>query len=174
MELPIWQRWFCCVGSSCITEAIHWSHPWHRVEKWIFWNFGVSAFIIAKLSWNFLRHWAAAVTVLKTYNISPVCRHIIEIWPVMIACNWENCVLLAAFWYKISKFHLGSGPSQAPRYMICVKLFCTLHESNTRPCENRENTKRTRNTCDFRMAVCSLTRATCKNVRQNLIPRATA
>ena len=42
---------------------------------------------------------------------------------------------------------LGSGP----RYMICVTLFCTLCES--------ENAR---------------TRATCKNVRQNLIPRATA
>ena len=28
--------------------------------------------------------------------------------------------------------------------------------------------------CDSRMAVCCLTRATCKNVRQNLIPLATA
>ena len=31
-----------------------------------------------------------------------------------------------------------------------------------------------RNACDSRMSVCFLTRATCKNVRQNLIPRATA
>ena len=31
-----------------------------------------------------------------------------------------------------------------------------------------------RNACDFRMAVCFFTRSTCKNVRQNLIPQATA
>ena len=31
-----------------------------------------------------------------------------------------------------------------------------------------------RNAYDSRMAVCCLTRETCKNVRQNLIPRATA
>ena len=51
---------------------------------------------------------------------------------------------------------LGSGP----RYMICVTLFCTLH--------------RTRFACDSRIAVCCFTRAKCKNVRQNLIPRATS
>ena len=40
---------------------------------------------------------------------------------------------------------------------------------STRTCENR-----TRFVCDCRMSVCFLTRATCKNVRQNLMPRATA
>ena len=50
-----------------------------------------------------------------------------------------------------------TGP--ALRYMICVTLFCMLRESKNIPtCENR-----TRNT-----------RATCKNVRQYLIPWATA
>ena len=39
-------------------------------------------------------------------------------------------------------------------------------------CENCENC--TRFTCDSRMSVCFLTCATCKNVLQNLIPRATA
>ena len=33
---------------------------------------------------------------------------------------------------------------------------------------------RTRNACNSRTSVCFLTRATCQNVRQNLIPRATA
>ena len=61
---------------------------------------------------------------------------------------------------------VGSGP----RYMISVTLFCTLRESeNTRTCENC-----TRFACNSCMSVCFLTRATCKNVRQNLIPRATA
>ena len=107
MELPIWQRWFCSVSSPCpcIAEELHWIHPSHRVEKWLFWLFGVCAFF--KLSWNFLRHLADAEPVLQTNNISPVCRYVIEIWPVMIACNWENCVLLGAFWDKISSFHLG-------------------------------------------------------------------
>ena len=37
-------------------------------------------------SWNFLCHIAAAVPVLPTDNISPVCRYIfIEIWPVLMA-----------------------------------------------------------------------------------------
>ena len=58
---------------------------------------------------------------------------------------------------------LGSGP----RYMNCVTHFSMLRESNnTLPCENR-----TRNS---RMTVCCLTRTTCKNVLQNLIPLATA
>ena len=35
MELPIWQRWFCSVGSPCIAEAIHWSQPSDRIEKWL-------------------------------------------------------------------------------------------------------------------------------------------
>ena len=38
--------------------------------------------------------------VLPTNNISPVCQYIIEIWPIIIACTWENCVLLATFWDK--------------------------------------------------------------------------
>ena len=42
MELPIWQRWFCIVGSPCIAEAINWSQPLHTVEKLLFWKFGVS------------------------------------------------------------------------------------------------------------------------------------
>ena len=46
-------------------------------------------------------------------------------------------------------------------------FFCKLRES--------ENTcKNTRFACNSRMSVCFLTRATCRNVRQNLIPRATA
>ena len=40
---------------------------------------------------------------------------------------------------------------------------------NTRTCE-----KCTRNACNSRMSVCFLTRSTCKKVRQNLIPLATA
>ena len=55
---------------------------------------------------------------------------------------------------KRSDLPLGSGL----RYMICVTLFCTLSA----------------NACNSRMSMCFLTRATCKNVQQNLIPRATA
>ena len=58
------------------------------------------------------------------------------------------------------------GGRQWPEVYDCVTLFCTLRES--------ENTLCTRNACNSRMSVYFLTRATCKNVRQNLIPRATA
>ena len=49
MALPIWQRWFCTVGSPCIAEAIHWSLPYHKVEKLLFWKFGFSAFCLCKV-----------------------------------------------------------------------------------------------------------------------------
>ena len=59
-----------------------------------------------------------------------------------------------------------------PRYMICVTLFCMLRESkNTR---TSENFTQKRNACNSRLSVCFLTCAKYKNLRQNLIPRATA
>ena len=59
----------------------------------------------------FIRHLAAAMPLLETDNISPVCRYIIEMWvmwPVLMARTWKNRFLLAAFWdnLKISIFHL--------------------------------------------------------------------
>ena len=59
----------------------------------------------------FIRHFATAVPLLKTDNISPICRspicrYIIEIWPVLMAFTWKNRILLKAFWDKISIFHL--------------------------------------------------------------------
>ena len=54
--------------------------------------------------------------------------------------------------------------------MCCSKKLAFIRTAlATRTCENC-----TRNACDSRMSVWFLTRATCKNVRQNLIPRATA
>ena len=67
MESPIWQRWFCSVGSPCIVEAIHWSQPLHTVEKLLFWKLGFSSFFLCKVILileNFLCHQAAAVLVL--------------------------------------------------------------------------------------------------------------
>ena len=49
MEMPIWQRWFCSVGSPCIAEAIHWSQHSHKVEKFLPWIFGVRAFWFCKV-----------------------------------------------------------------------------------------------------------------------------
>ena len=43
----------------------------------------------------FISDLAAAVPLLKTDNISPVCWYIIEIWPVLMTCTWKNLVLLA-------------------------------------------------------------------------------
>ena len=42
--------------------------------------------------WNFHPSLRAAVPLLKTDNLSPICRCIIEIWPVLMAWTWQNCV----------------------------------------------------------------------------------
>ena len=104
------QPWFCSVTSPCIFEVIHWSHPSHRAEIEFQWNFGVSICSIGKdiLKFSsFIHHCVAAVPLLETNNILPVCQYIIEICPVLTACTWKNRVLLAAFWDKILIFHLG-------------------------------------------------------------------
>ena len=98
------QRWFCSLRSSCITEAMHWSHPLHRAETEL-----VTQYLQYLQSYLelFICHLTAAVPLLKIDNISPVCRYVIETWAVLMACTWKNSILLAAFWDKISIFHLG-------------------------------------------------------------------
>ena len=128
---PFLQWWFCSVKSPCIIEAIHWSHPLHRAE--IEWKFGVSTCSIGKDN-NllliryldiFILHFVAAVPLLENDNLSPVCGYIIEICPVLIACTWKNCVLLAAFWDKILIFHLGQADfNRAP---LGTRWCSTLH-----------------------------------------------
>ena len=107
MELPIWQRWFCSVASPCIAEAIHWSQPSNKVEKLLFWKFGVSAICLCK-------------DILKTSSITKrlqclccqptIYRLLVDILPRCDLFWWlvpeKNRALLAAFWVKISMFHL--------------------------------------------------------------------
>ena len=38
----------------------------------------------------FICHFAAAVPLLETDNISLVCQYIIQIWPVFMACTWKK------------------------------------------------------------------------------------
>ena len=47
--------WFCSVTSPCITETMSWSHPSHRAEIELLWNFGVrlSTCSICKVILNF-------------------------------------------------------------------------------------------------------------------------
>ena len=54
----------------------------------------------------FIHHLAAAVPFLETDNISPVCRYIFEIWPVLMACTWIAfcCPLCTQHWALISSF----------------------------------------------------------------------
>ena len=93
MQVQFGKRWFCSVGSPCIIEATHWSHPSHIVEKWLFCfgKFWLEPSLLAKLSWNFFCHLAATVPMLETNNISLVCPYNIKIRPVMKVCNWKLC-----------------------------------------------------------------------------------
>ena len=110
-----WQRWVCSVGTG---QPLHcWSHTLksafarsRKIAILKVWN-QCLLFVQSYLE-NFLCHQAAAVPVLPTDNLSPVCRYITEIWPVLMACTWKNRVLLAAFWVKISIFHFGPNGAQ--------------------------------------------------------------
>ena len=138
MQQPFSQSWFASVRSACITDELHWIHPLHTEETEFgqplhCWSNTLKSALthsrkIAILKiWsqcllfvqsyleNFLCHQAAAVPVLPTDNLSPVCRYITEIWPVLMACTWKNRVLLAAFWVKISIFHLGQTEHRSAR-----------------------------------------------------------
>ena len=93
--------------------------------------------LCAKVSWNFIRHLATAVPLLEIDNISPVCRYIVQILSVLMACTWKNCVLLAAFWDRISIFHLGQtehrsargdGPLCAPHRALISFIWCSASE----------------------------------------------
>ena len=71
--------------------------------------------VFAKLSWNFhlsLGCCSALGENLQYIRLLLLYRRFvnaIEIWPVLmpVVCTWKNGVLLAAFWGKISIFHLG-------------------------------------------------------------------
>ena len=91
MRWPILQM---CI-SRCEKPLHHWSdalkssfsQSWNRVTVKIW-----SQYLQYLQSYLeiFIRHLAAAVPLLETDNISPVWRHIIEIWPVLMACTWKN------------------------------------------------------------------------------------
>ena len=95
MQVQFGKRWFYSVGSPCITQTTHWSHPLHIVQKWLFWKLGLEPSLLAKLSWNFICHLAATVPMLQTNNISLVCPYNwwynIKIRPVVKVCNWKLC-----------------------------------------------------------------------------------
>ena len=102
--------WQCgaTVGNHCIAEATHKSHPQNREQKWLFWKFGVGAFFMCKVILKFhlslsgcsaLAGNRQQITCLWIYY-----RDMISFDG--LACTWKNRVLLAAFWDKISMFHL--------------------------------------------------------------------
>ena len=91
--------------------------------------------VLAKLSLKylqsylemFIRHLAAAMPLLKTDNISRVCRYIIEIWPVRSCSdelhlkNSRSACSVLGVWDKISifhNFHLGQFPCQTEHHSV--------------------------------------------------------
>ena len=81
MELPIWHRQFCSVGSPYIAEVIHWSHPSHRVEKWLSLKFGVDAFFMCRV-------------ILKISQLLSCCS--------ASAANWQNVTCLSRYHQDIT------------------------------------------------------------------------
>ena len=112
-KMQSWMADVCCsdfaVWEACVTEAMHLSHPSHNAERVSvkFWSQHLQ-YLQSYLE-TFISHSAAAVTLLETDNISPVCRYIVQIWHLMLAWTWKNCVLLAAFW----DIHISFGPNGA-------------------------------------------------------------
>ena len=64
----------------------------------------------------FICHFAASVPLLETDNISLVCRYIIQICPVLMACTWKNRFLLTFM------KHLVERKSQVPCGMLFLRL----------------------------------------------------
>ena len=122
------QLWICSVRSSCITEVMCWSHPWHRAERVTvkFWSQCLQ--YLQRYLEFFSSHLAAAVPLLETDNISQVCQYIIQIWPVLMACTWKNRDLLTEFCDKISIFssYLGWTEHSSAR---CDCPLCTQHHA---------------------------------------------
>ena len=81
MQWQILQMWVFSVRS-------HWSHPLHKAETELLWNFGVSTCSIFKSYLEiFICHLVAAVPLLETDNTSLVCQYTIEMWSVLMACS---------------------------------------------------------------------------------------
>ena len=129
MLWPILQMWI----SRCEKPLHHWSDAlksslaknwnWVTVKFWSQYLQYLQSYLE-----HLIHHLAAAVPLLETDNISPVCRYIIEIWPVLIACTWKNRDLLAVFWNKISIFHLGQTEH---RSACCDGSPCAQHRALT-------------------------------------------
>ena len=123
------QRWFCSMRSSCITEAMPRSHPSLELKQSYCEILKSVPAVFAKLAWNFNFHpslsdCSALAGNSWTDNISLVCRYIIEIWPLLMACTWKNCNLLAVFWDKISMFRLSQTEHCSTR---CDGPLCAPH-----------------------------------------------
>ena len=101
------ELWFCSVRSTCIPEAMHWSHPSHRAEADFCEILESVLAVCAKLFWNFhqslrgcsaLAGYLQYITCLSIYYQDMTC---------FMVYRWKNSVLLYSFWDKISIFHLG-------------------------------------------------------------------
>ena len=90
--------------------------------------------VFGKLSWNFRPSLSVCSSLAENRQyITCFCRYILEIWPVLMACIWKNRYLFAAFWDKISLFHLrqtehvsarGDGPLCAQHLPLISFIWC--------------------------------------------------
>ena len=106
---------FVGVRIPCITGAMHRSHPSHRAETELLWNFGVSTCSIAKLSRKFHPSLSDCSALAENRQYITGLSIYYRIRPVLMACTWKYRVLLAAFWDKISIFHLGQTELRSAR-----------------------------------------------------------
>ena len=110
------QWWFCSL-QSVRSDALNSSfamfvYSWNRVtvKFWRQYLQNLQSYLEI-----FIIHLAAAVTLLQTDSTTSVCRHIFEIWPVLMAFTWKNRDVLVAFWKKISISHLGQTEHRSVR-----------------------------------------------------------
>ena len=124
--------WQIQCESTCVTEVMQPSFAlsWNRVTVKIWSQY---LHYLQNYLETFVCHLAAAVPVLETDNISPVCPYIVGIWSILMACTWKNRVQLAAFWDKKSIFPLGQtehllarddGPFCAPHHALNSFIWC--------------------------------------------------
>ena len=102
--------WQIQCESTCVTEVMQPSFAlsWNRVTVKIWSQY---LHYLQNYLETFVCHLAAAVPVLETDNISPVCPYIGGIWSILMACTWKNHSACSVLGQKIN---FSFGPNGAP------------------------------------------------------------
>ena len=130
MQLPMWQRWFCSVDSPCITERIHWSHPFaqsRKLSEWLLWIFGVCSFFICNVTLlyppSLSRCSARAGNRLGQYiaNLS-ICYQDMTCYDSLLLRKWRSaCSILG------QNIDISFGPNGAP---LWARWWSTLRAAS--------------------------------------------